>query len=444
MRFATSSTLGRGRSNRPNSLPTNFVEGEQILIEAPLTGIRVLAMEQAVALPVATRHLADMGAEVIRVQSHARLMPGLAAIDLTRNKRQLALDLSVPGASDAFLRVAAKCDVVAHNYTPRVVRQFGIDFAGVRAVKPDIIYVSLTGFGTTGPWGERPLFGPGAEAVSGHNVLIGDADGWPGRPGTVVYSDTTCGLNAAFAVIAAIEERDRTGQGQHIDISLYETAVAQLGPVMVEAQLGAIPRRIGNADANFAIHGVFACKGLDRHIAVAVRSDQTATLADLLGLAEVTGEAFADAVRNRDAGEVAELLQGRGIAATLVADAGDIASDPQLWARGYFGLVERHLVGMEGTFPHMGPAWGNGPAVEMEEARAVGADSAEILGELGGYSTREIEELFAHGISGSPAPATIPRGLGGEQIRIARGELSRVDAKHNDWRAAARATGKLP
>ena len=134
MRFATSSTLGRGRSSRPNSLPTNFVEGEQILIEAPLTGIRVLAMEQAVALPVATRHLADMGAEVIRVQSHARLMPGLAAIDLTRNKRQLALDLSVPGASDAFLRVAAKCDVVAHNYTPRVVRQFGIDFAGVRAV----------------------------------------------------------------------------------------------------------------------------------------------------------------------------------------------------------------------------------------------------------------------------------------------------------------------
>ena len=108
--------------------------------------------------------------------------------------------------------------------------------------------------------------------------------------------------------------------------------------------------------------------------------DQTAALADLLGLAEVTGEAFADAVRNRDASEVAELLQGRGIAATLVADAGDIASDPQLWARGYFGLVERHLVGMEGTFPHMGPAWGNGPAVEMEEARAVGADSAEILG----------------------------------------------------------------
>ncbi len=241
------------------------------MAEAPLAGIRVLAMEQAVALPVGTRHLADMGAEVIRVQSHARRVPPLTEIDLTRNKRQLALDLTVEGAREAFLRVAANCDVVAHNYTPRVVRQFGIDYEAVRKVNPEVIYVSLTGFGTTGPWGERPLFGPGAEAVSGHNLLIGDPDGWPGRPGTIVYADTNCGLNAAFAVLAALDERDRTGHGQHIDVSLYETSVFQLGPVLTELQFGAEPRRVANDDATFAIHGVFDCKGTDRHVAIAAR-----------------------------------------------------------------------------------------------------------------------------------------------------------------------------
>jgi len=400
-------------------------------------------MEQAVALPVATRHLADMGAEVIRVQSHARGIPGLAEIDLTRNKRQLALDLSLPGASEAFLRVAATCDVVAHNYTPRVVRQFGIDYEGVRAVKPDIIYVSLTGFGTTGPWGERPLFGPGAEAVSGHNELIGETDSWPGRPGTIVYADTTCGLNAAFAIIAALEERDRTGLGQHIDVSLYETSVAQLGAVMVEAELGASPARAGNNDANFAIHGVFACRGLDRHLAIAVRHEQTTSVAELLGLTEATDAAFAVAVREQDAGEVAALLQSRGIAASLVADAADVAADPQLWARGFFGLVKRHLPGLEGTYPHAGPSWGGGPAVGMEESRAVGADSVAVLRELGGYSQSEIEGLFENGVTGSPQPSTAPRAAGRERVRIERGELSRVDADHGRWRAAASAAGRL-
>jgi len=415
------------------------------LTDAPLAGIRVLAMEQAVALPVGTRHLADMGAEIIRVQSHARRAPGLAEIDLTRNKRQLALDLTVPGASEAFLAVAAKCDVVAHNYTPRVVRQFGIDYEAVRAVKPDIIYVSLTGFGTTGPWGERPLFGPGAEAVSGHNVLIGDADGWPGRPGTIVFADTTCGLNAAFAVIAAIDERDRTGKGQHIDVSLYETSVAQLGPVIVEAQLGAIPARVGNDDINFAIHGVFTCRGLDRHLAVTVHHDQTGLLTKVMGLAGATAFDLAEAVREREASDVADVLQSHGIAATLVADAGDASMDEHLWSRHYFGLVERHLGGMEGqVYPHIGPAWGSGAIVPMEESRPVGADSDAILRDLGGYSPDEVDDLFARGVTGVVQPATVSSAPGAGQTRIERGELSRVDPEHDGWRTAARGAGMLP
>ena len=124
----------------------------------PLAGVRVLSMEQAAALPFATRHLADLGADVIRVESHTRA-GARGDPDGFRNKRRLALDLSAEGGPQAFLRVAAGCDIVAHNFTPRVMRRYGIDYEGVRAVNEDVIYVSLTGFGTTGPWGERPLFG---------------------------------------------------------------------------------------------------------------------------------------------------------------------------------------------------------------------------------------------------------------------------------------------
>ncbi len=406
--------------------------------EPPLAGVRILSMEQAVALPVATRHLADMGAEVIRVQSHGRGVPNLSEIDLTRNKRQLALDLNVDGAAEAFLRVAATCDVVAHNYTPRVVRKFGIDYESVRAIKPDIMYVSLTGFGTTGPWGERPLFGPGAEAVSGHNWLIGDPDDWPGRPGTIVYADTTCGLNTAFAILAALEERERTGEGQHIDISLYETSVAQLGPVLAEAQLGATPARAGNGDATFALHGVFETQGHDRHLALAVRDDQAAALMDATGIREPTAAAVAAWARNLAAEDAAAALQARGIAASPVADAADVATDAHLGARGFFGIAERSQGGRSGAYPHVGPAWGGGPAVPLEESRPVGCHSEDILRDYAGYTATEIRRLIDAGVTGVATPPSPPaRTAEAQQLRVTRGEFSRVDADHGGWRAVA-------
>jgi crotonobetainyl-CoA:carnitine CoA-transferase CaiB-like acyl-CoA transferase len=406
------------------------------MTETPLAGIRVLSMEQAVALPYATRHLADLGAEVIRVQSPKRGAPAGGDIDLTRNKRQLALDLATPGGPEAFLRVAARSDIVAHNYTPRVVRQFGIDYEAVRAVRPDIIYVSLTGFGTTGPWGERPLFGPGAEAVAGHNLLIGDPEGWPGRPGTIVYADSTCGLTTAFAVLAALDERDRTGNGQHIDISLYETQVAHLGPVLAERSLGAAPARFANRDVNFLIHGVFACTGLDRHVAIAAYPGDEPALRDALSLARVTPEAVATAVRDRDAADTASLLQAHGIAASVVYDASDAVNDDHLWERGYFGLVNRTRDAHPETYPHAGPAWGHGPGVPVADPHPIGADSVAVLRDIGGYTQPEIDDLFARG-----AADTLPESAGLPSItpangprRIERGELSRLDPVHDGWR----------
>jgi len=437
MPFATPSTRGSERAERTYAHEHLYSQGAQLMTDTPLAGIRVLAMEQAVALPFATRHLADLGAEVIRVQSHKRGIQSLAEIDLTRNKRQLAIDLATEGGPEAFRRVAASCDIVAHNYTPRVVRQFGIDYASIRAVKPDVIYVSLTGFGTTGPWGERPLFGPGAEAVAGHNEVIGDGSGWAGRPGTIVYADSMCGLNTTFAMLAAIDEHQRTGRGQHIDISLYETAVSNLGPVMAARGMGVQPRRFGNADLTFALHGVFTCAGLDRHVALAVRPGQEGALGEALGIAEATETAVSAALRGRDAAATAALLQGHGIAAAVTADASDLAMDPHLWERGYFGIADRTLPGIAGHYPHEGPAWGHGPGVPLEESRPVGADTRAILATLGGLTETEIDALYESGAAGTvPAPpiATHPAD---HQTRIDRGELSRVDAAHDGWRALA-------
>ncbi len=412
----------------------------------PLAGVRVLSMEQAAALPFATRHLADLGADVIRVESHTRAR-AVGDPDLFRNKRRLALDLGAEGGPEAFLRVAAGCDIVAHNFTPRVMRRYGIDYEGVRAVNENVIYVSLTGFGTTGPWGERPLFGPGAEAVSGHNMLIGDPDAWPGRPGTIVYADNTCGLNCAFAMLAALEQRDRTGRGQHIDISLYETAAGHLGPAVAARAFGApLPERVANADAGYALHGVFAAAGHDRYVAISAHEQQLPAVAAALGLEVVTDGAVATAVAGREAEQAVAALVAAGVAASVVADASDHTGDEHLWSRGYFGALDG-VPGVEGERPHAGPPWGTAVPHErrpMRPPHGVGADSRDVLREIGGLSEAEIDDLHAAGVTGElPPPVPAARADAARNaLRIERGELSRVDDEPDGWRAARDAVGR--
>jgi crotonobetainyl-CoA:carnitine CoA-transferase CaiB-like acyl-CoA transferase len=375
------------------------------------------------------------------VESHQRASAAQPEPDLFRNKRRFGLDLATEGGPELFRRVAAGCDVVAHNFTPRVMRQFGIDYPSIRAVNPDVVYLSLTGFGTTGPWGERPLFGPGAEAVSGHNEMIGPADAWPGRPGTIVYADNTCGLNAVFAILAALDHRDATGEGTHIDISLYETQISHLGPVIAERSFGAPqPRRAGNADRRYAVHGVFATLGLDRHVVISATRDQVPALAEALSVAlspdgagaEVT---LASALAGRDGGPVVAALQARGIAAAEVADMADQSSDAHLWSRGYFGLMDMG----EASIPVAGPTFGGGRGLPMRRPHGLGEDSEWVLREVAGLSAAEVAAAIESGAVGSvPAPRPRPRPTP-EQValRIDRGELSRVDDVYDGWRRYA-------
>ncbi|MDA0353514.1 MAG: CoA transferase [Chloroflexi bacterium] len=403
----------------------------------PLEGVRVLSMEQAAALPFATRHLADLGAEVIRVEAPGRA-PVVAGVDLFRNKRRVALDLSQSAGPEAFRRIAATCDVVAHNYTPRVMRKFGIDYPGIKAVRDDVVYVSLTGFGTTGPWGERPLFGPGAESISGQNNLIGEADAWPGRPGTIVYADNICGLHLLTAILAALERRGRTGLGQHIDISLYETAISQIGATVAERAFGGTePRRAGNLDTRFALHEVFAAAGADRHVAVSAAADQLAAVGRALAIeGDPTSVAIAAAIGARNAEDVAVALQSEGVAASVVADSSDQVSDAQLWARSYFGVLAS--TDADGV-PLAGPVWGGGPPA-LHAPEEIGASTRAVLLEAG-YDTSAVDALFATGaaVDSASAPAGGTRAVPDSAVRIERGELSRVvpiEDVRDRWQAA--------
>lgn len=394
----------------------------------PLAGIRVLSMEQAAALPFATRHLADLGADVIRVQSHKRAVPDTYDIELTRSKRQLAIDLAAEGGPEAFRRVAENCDIVCHNFTPQVVRKFGIDFESIRARKPDIIYLELTGFGTDGPWARRPLFGPGAEALAGHNLLIGDPGQWPGRPPTITYADNNCGLYAVLALVDALARKDQTGSGCHLDISLYETAVSQLGPVLAARGGGVIPERNLNSDSAFAVQGAFPASQQDSYVAVSVPPEALAAAAAAVGAESADEAGLAAAISRLSPDQAVAILQAEGVAAAVIADAAAIATDEQLWARGYFGRLDRSDHGLAGTFVYSGPPFGGGSDAAIWFPHPVGADSREILASVARYSGAEIDALYAGGVVGEAAP---PRPRGGDAdaaVRIERGELARVDA----------------
>lgn len=391
-------------------------------------------MEQAAALPFATRHLADLGAEVVRVESHARSRAvALSEADLIRNKARLGLDLSIDGAPELFRRVAANVDIVAHNFTPRVMRKYGIDFEAIREVNPDVVYLSITGFGATGPWGERPLFGPGAEAVSGHNLLIGEPGGWPSRPGTIVYADNNTGLNALFAILAALDHRDATGEAVHIDLSLYEAAIVHLGVAVTERAFGGdLPTRVGNGDPRWAVHGVYTAAGHDRHVAIAAREDQFPAVVRALGLEEPTEVTLVTTVATMPAGQVAEALQAEGVAAHVVSDASDVATDAHLWERGFFGMLP-------GGRPHGGPAFGGGASVEMKPMHRLGEDNEAVLRGIAALSEAEVDAAVASGAVGlGPPPAERPRpGPEVYATRIDRAELSRVDDDVDGWPRSA-------
>ena len=252
---------------------------------AVLAGVRVLSLEQVHVLPWGTAFLADFGAEVIRVESadhtnDRRSGPfpdgepgaewwneGGTFAYWARNKESLCLDVTQPLGKEVFLKLVAQSDIVTDNFRPGTMARLGLDHDSLTHIKPDIITLSCTAYGHTGPWRAYGARARTVDAVCGLSSLTGYEGGEAIRASSN-YMDHTGGLNVAYALLLALYRRRKTGQGARIDLSMYETGVSCIAPAVLEVQRGINRPRLGTAHLWNAPHNVYRCQGADRWIVI--------------------------------------------------------------------------------------------------------------------------------------------------------------------------------
>ncbi|SVD88093.1 uncharacterized protein METZ01_LOCUS440947, partial [marine metagenome] len=252
--------------------------------------------------------------------------------EANRNKSGISLDLNTDRGKELFKEMVNVSDVVAQNFPPRVMRNFGLDYPNLRKVKPDIVVLDSTAYGSSGPWENYIGYGSSLQAVTGLTYLTGYEDGGPVQGG-ILFNDTLGALNATYAILLALAHRERTGQGQWIDLSQYEAGVAHLGEAFMEFEInGVAPTRRGNSHPDHAPYGVYRCTGDDAWVSITVTSDaewanfvRTAgepwasnrdweTVAGRLAQREALDAAISDWVETRDKHEVMHLVQAGGVA----------------------------------------------------------------------------------------------------------------------------------
>jgi crotonobetainyl-CoA:carnitine CoA-transferase CaiB-like acyl-CoA transferase len=392
-----------------------------------LGDLRVVEFTAGMAGPWIGRFMAACGADVIKVESHAH--PSVVRLyvsprdpeagtqpaaspwftDWDAGKRFVALDLSKPDGVELARRLVARTDIVVENHSAGVMDKLGLGYEALRAVKPDLIYFSTSGYGDTGPDRSFVTWGPNIEALSGSSALTG----FPDRPCSVTqyaYPDALSALHGLVAVMCAVEHRARTGEGQYVNLSQFETTVASLGHVMLEPLiLEREPEKLGNRSHWKAPQNCYRCKGEDRWCVIAVADDaQWRRFCDVVERPALcfdprfaTREArqqHADALdaeiegwtAERDAYDVMAALQAAGIAAGVVQNVADqYERDPQLAARGFFEEIE-HL--QKGRVTATGIPLGltATPARTGRSGAVIGQDNEAVFRDLLGLTPDEI------------------------------------------------------
>jgi benzylsuccinate CoA-transferase BbsF subunit len=405
--------------------------------DAILDGVRVLDLTHAWAGPLATQLLADYGAEVIKIETCERpdmLRFSTLAVDETRpeaynrggwfqylgrNKLGLTLDLKHPQGHELFTRLAAQSDVVIENFSARVMSRLGLDYAVLQAVNPRLIMISMPGYGSVGPYKDFVAFGEMIEPFAGLSELTGYPDRAPLRL-AVAYPDPVAGLHAALATLLALRQRRHTGVGQHIHVPHREPITRMLGEAILDYTVnGRTQRRIGNRHRAWAPHGCYPCRGQERWIALAVRSDAEWTaLCEILGEpawvqepgfttsfkrwkhAERLDQYVAEATQLWEASALAERLCAAGIPAGAVQTNQDLFCDVHLQARQAFWVMAHRLAG---TYPYPAPSTrlvGTPPRLDRP-APNLGEHNKDLLTRLLGLSSAAVEALEAQGVIGT-------------------------------------------
>jgi len=410
------------------SVPVGRIEGAAPGRPA-LDGVRVLDLTWVLAGPYCTKVLADHGADVLKVESLSRPAPTRFAPfmhlsrgphtdpdtngyfnEVNRNKLSIALDTRTDEGVAVLRDLIAHCDVLVENFSATVMTRLGLGYDTLRKINPRLVYVSMSGMGHTGP---RAGWVSYADTVSASSGLTG-LTGWgPDDVVGVIYGhgDIVAGLQAALATVAALEHREATGRGQHIDLSQLEAIAAHMGTSLLTASRSPA----GNTHPRWSPQGVYRCLGADRWLAVSVRSDEEwAALCGVVGRPDLAARlpaaddrrresslvdgALGDWARTLPADLAAELLQEAGIPAGAVQDGRELVEhDPQLRARGFYVRMAHPAAG---AFLHEGvPIRLTGtPGSIRRPAPLLGADTEEVLREVADLSPERLDRLREAGV----------------------------------------------
>ena len=403
-------------------------------MSAPLTGVRVLEVGNYMAGPFCAMQLADLGAEVIKVENpdggdQVRLSAplidgeGSAFIRLNRNKRSLALDLKADEGKAIFRKLVAGADVVVENLRPGTMKDLGLDYESLRSINERLIYVAASGWGQDGPLSDRPGLDIMAQARSGLMSITGRPGDDPVKVG-VPICDLACALYGALAAVSALYARRETGKGQYIDVSLLEAGVS-LGIWEAGAYwaTGEIPRPQGSAHQSAAPYQAFhaadgwltigattrpnwtaMCRalGLERLLADDRYSDSNRRFANRASLVE----SIETVTRTGTVAHWLGLLDAAGVPCAPIQDFGQVFNDEHLAARGYF---------WDAPHPKLGEVRQLGSPMRFSETPArrdragpmLGEDSAAVLVELG-FDSTAVDDLLRRGVVATPGRAGRP------------------------------------
>ncbi|MET9894088.1 CoA transferase [Streptomyces sp. NPDC006465] len=390
----------------------------------PLSGLRVLDLATLFAGPLAATMLGDFGAEVVKIEHPAQPDPsrghgpskngvGLWWKLLGRNKRTITLDLSKRGGRETLLRLAADADVIIENFRPGTLEKWDLGWEDLSAANPRLVLARVTGFGQFGPYAHRPGFGTLAEAMSGFAAITGEPDAPPTLP-PFGLADSIAGLATAYAVLTALTARDRTGEGQVIDMAIIEPILTVLGPQPIwYDQLGHVQPRTGNRSANNAPRNTYrtadgswvavstsAQSIAERVMRLVGRPDVIdepwfATGADRALHADVLDGAVGAWIAERTRDEVLAAFEKAEAAVAPIQDVRDVMTDPQYQALDTVTTVDDPELGplrMQNVLFRLSAT----PGAIHWAGRPHGADTDAVLTELG-LTGPEIEALRAEG-----------------------------------------------
>jgi crotonobetainyl-CoA:carnitine CoA-transferase CaiB-like acyl-CoA transferase len=388
---------------------------------APLAGVKILDFMWALAGPGATRILADYGATVIRVESSTKLdvgrtirpfidgeeSPEKSAVFHSTNagKRLITLNLNSPEGREVALDLARWADVVTESFSPRAMKAFGLDYATLREVNPNLIMLSTCLMGQTGPLAMFAGYGNLAAAIAGFYSITGWGDREPAGP-FGAYTDYIAPRYNAMAVLAALDHRRRTGEGQHIDLAQAEAAMHFITPALLDYTAnGEVHSRLGNRDLNWAPHGAYPVAGEDQFIAIACETDAhwhalCALVPELDGKQgaheDELDRIIAGYTRHQDGYALEQALQAAGIPAAVVQNSPELLNDPQLAHLGHFVTLPHHEGGetvIEGSRIHMSRSK---PTMDTS-APTFSRDMMFVLNDVLGYGDDKIGELLVSG-----------------------------------------------